>query len=82
MHCASCVATIEEALRETKGVTQATVSLLDEKAVVVYAPELIDRGVLEKAVDSVGYKAKRARMIFTLTPPPQEEEWDSITETV
>ncbi len=82
MHCASCVSSIEEALLEHEGVTQASVSLLDEKAVISFNPKLADRETLEKIVESTGYKPKRAKMIFTLTPMPQEDEWESITESI
>jgi Cu+-exporting ATPase len=82
MHCASCVASIEEALLDHESVTQASVSLLDEKAVIQYNPELADREILEKIVVSTGYKPQRAKMIFTLTPLPQEDEWETITESV
>ncbi|MFX1475368.1 MAG: cation transporter, partial [Promethearchaeota archaeon] len=50
MHCAACVATIEEALLEHESVSQASVSLLDEKAVIEFNPELADRVTLEKIV--------------------------------
>ncbi|MHA1926444.1 MAG: cation transporter, partial [Candidatus Thorarchaeota archaeon] len=43
MHCASCVAKIEDALIGQDGVIRASVSLLDEKAVVEYEPQSVDR---------------------------------------
>lgn len=82
MHCASCVSTIEKALLKQDGVIRAAVSLLDEKAVVDYAPEKVDRAVLEKAVESTGYKPVRAKMTITLTPRPEEDQWDLILEHI
>jgi Cu+-exporting ATPase len=78
MHCASCVATIEGALRKRKGVIDASVSLLDEKAVVEVAPTLVDRETLERVIESVGYKAKRSAMTIRLAPAPKEKQWDTI----
>ncbi len=80
MHCASCVSTIEKALLKQDGVIRVAVSLLDEKVVVVYAPEKVDRAVLEKAIESTGYKPIRAKMTLTLTPQPEENQWDMILE--
>ncbi|MCW3980080.1 MAG: heavy-metal-associated domain-containing protein, partial [Candidatus Bathyarchaeota archaeon] len=36
MHCASCAQTIEKALKETHGITEANVNLASEKAYVTY----------------------------------------------
>lgn len=82
MHCASCVATIEGALRKQEGVIGASVSLLDEKAVLEVAPTRVDRVTLERVIESVGYKAKRSAMTITLAPVPQEKQWDSIKLTL
>ncbi|TFG11384.1 heavy metal translocating P-type ATPase [Candidatus Thorarchaeota archaeon] len=82
MHCASCVATIEKSLLNEDGVFKATVSLLDEKAVVEYDPKKVDREKLEKAVESAGYKPKRPTMTLTLTPKPEIEQWASISDSV
>jgi Cu+-exporting ATPase len=76
MHCASCVATIEGALRKQEGVIGASVSLLDEKAVLEIAPTRVDRLTLERVIENVGYKAKRSTMTITLSPVPREKEWD------
>ncbi|MFW9811943.1 MAG: heavy metal translocating P-type ATPase [Candidatus Thorarchaeota archaeon] len=82
MHCASCVATIEKSLLSQDGVIKASVSLLDEKAVVEYYADSVDRSVLEMAVDSVGYRARRASMTLTLSESPSESQWDEITTAV
>lgn len=78
MHCASCVNKIEKALLKQNGVTNATVNLLEEKAVVEYESEKVDRADLEKAIESTGYKPIRAKMTITLSPEPEQNQWNLI----
>ncbi len=73
MHCAACVATIEKSLLNQDGVISATVSLLEEKAVVEYDSKRADRAVLEKAVESVGYRPRRPAVTLTLTGDPSSQ---------
>lgn len=82
MHCASCVATIEKTLLSQDGVIKASVSLLDEKAVVEYMPDSINRTDLEKAVDSTGYRARRSTMTLTISGEQTEENWFQITDSL
>ncbi len=82
MHCASCVATIEKSLLNEDGVIKATVSLLDEKAVIEYDSSRVDRSKLEKAVDSSGYRVKRAAMTMTIAGAETENDWSKITEVL
>jgi Cu+-exporting ATPase len=82
MHCASCVATIEKSLLNQDGVIRATVSLLDEKAVIEFDSEKVDRAVLEKAVETSGYRAKRSAMTLTLEPMPTNDQWMKIIESI
>jgi Cu+-exporting ATPase len=58
MHCASCVVTIEEALKKTSGVLEASVNLATEQAHLTYLPGLIDRKGLERAVEAAGYQVR------------------------
>ncbi|MBI3190165.1 copper-translocating P-type ATPase [archaeon] len=55
MHCASCVAKIENKLKSIKGVEDATVNLMTEKAAVKYN-KLTDDKKIEAAVRSLGYE--------------------------
>jgi Cu+-exporting ATPase len=80
MHCASCVASIEKSLLNEEGVISATVSLLDEKAVVEYDSTVVDRSRLEKAIESTGYRPIRAAMTLTLAESPAIDEWRRIVE--
>ena len=82
MHCASCVATIEKSLLNEEGVIKATVSLLDEKAVIEYDSSRVDRLKLEKAVDSTGYRVKRSAMTLTITAAESESDWSKIAKSL
>lgn len=55
MHCASCVITIEKALKKVPGVKSASVNLMSEKAIVEYE-EPATPEILEVAVAKTGYK--------------------------
>lgn len=57
MHCASCVARVEKALKKVPGVKEVAVNLLTNSA-QVELEEQIDQLQLIKAVEDVGYKAK------------------------
>ncbi|MBI2999524.1 MAG: heavy-metal-associated domain-containing protein [Deltaproteobacteria bacterium] len=56
MSCASCVATIEGALSNLKGVSKAQVNFAAQKAQVEYDPAQVDLGLIAKAVRDVGYE--------------------------
>lgn len=60
MHCASCVVTIEEALKKTPGVLEASVNLATGQAHLVYLPGLIERKGLASAVEAAGYQVQAA----------------------
>ena len=57
MHCASCVARIEDELLHTPGVLEAAVNLTSEQAHVTYAPSTVESAQLERAIERAGYKA-------------------------
>jgi Cu+-exporting ATPase len=56
MMCATCVETIEAALRELPGVVSAMVNLGTEKAYVTYNPSLTGTGEMKKAIEDAGYQ--------------------------
>jgi Cu+-exporting ATPase len=58
MHCASCVVTIEKALKRTHGVLSATVNPATQQAHVVYLPGLVDRRGLTHAIEEAGYRVR------------------------
>ena len=55
LHCASCVATIEGALKGLSGVSDAVVNLASEKATVTFDPALTGAPAIKAAVAKVGY---------------------------
>ena len=54
MHCASCAANIERAVKKVKGVQDVVVSLMTNKCFVEI--ENADKEEIKKAVGKVGYK--------------------------
>lgn len=56
MHCATCALTIQDALREVPGVSDAKVNFALGKAVVQFDSGLSSSDVLKKAVEKAGYK--------------------------
>ena len=82
MHCASCVATIEKSLLNEDGVISATVSLLDEKAVIVYDSSRVERTNLEKVVDSTGYRVKRSTMTMKVAGAESNDDWSRISQVL
>jgi Cu+-exporting ATPase len=55
MVCATCVQTIEAALRALPGVISASVNLGTEKAYVTYNPSVSDTSGMKKAIEDAGY---------------------------
>ena len=58
MHCASCTARVENALKRVPGVHEATVNLLAESAAVQFDPGQTNPDDLIAALDSAGYDAQ------------------------
>src|SRR5512136_1750752 len=56
MMCATCVETIETALRALPGVAAATVSLGTEKAYVTYNESITTPPDMKKAIEDAGYQ--------------------------
>src|SRR5215211_756198 len=59
MTCASCVGSVERALRQLPGVVEASVNLANEKATVGYVAGEVRPQDLEKAVEGAGYGVAR-----------------------
>ena len=60
MHCASCVARVEHALKAVPGVREARVNLATERATVVVDPARVVEGQISEAVAHAGYTAQRS----------------------
>jgi len=56
MVCATCVQTIESALRVLPGIVSANVNLGTEKAYVIYNPSLTAIPEMKKAIEDAGYQ--------------------------
>jgi P-type Cu+ transporter len=67
MTCINCAHTIEKALLKLNGVTQATVNLAAEKALIDYNPDVIDQHVIEDAVTTAGYKVIHDKVVLQVT---------------
>ena len=59
MHCASCVARVEGALKSAEGVREARVNLATQQARVVVDPVRAEASRLSEAVAKAGYSARR-----------------------
>lgn len=55
MHCASCAANIERALKKRPGVYKANINYASEKANVEYDPSVIKRGEIGKIIANLGW---------------------------
>ena len=60
MHCASCVARLENGLKKTEGVVDVSVNFASETASVQYDPAVVQVQGLVDAVTRIGYKASVA----------------------
>ncbi len=60
MTCASCVAHVEEALRELDGVVSVSVNLATERALVEYVPGIVGIEDFRRAVADAGYEVLEA----------------------
>jgi len=58
MHCASCSAIIENALKKEKGIFSVNVNIASEKAYLEYSPSEITLTGVQKIIEKLGYKAR------------------------
>ena len=56
MSCINCARAIEKALKKLNGVTQATVNLAAEKALIDYNPDVVDQKTIEDTITQTGYQ--------------------------
>jgi len=56
MSCASCAATVENALKRAEGVYSASVNIATEKASVEYDPMTVTREKFDRVVEEAGYE--------------------------
>jgi Cu+-exporting ATPase len=63
MHCASCAANIERALRKADGVKEASVNLAAEQAAVVFDPQAVALSELKGVIEGIGYEVIPERSV-------------------
>ena len=63
MTCAACSARVEKKLNSLPGVRQAAVNLATGRAVITFVPGPISAGELRRAVENLGYQARRTSEI-------------------
>lgn len=63
MHCASCSANIENALRGASGVSSANVNFASEKAAIGYDDQKIDSEKIKKIIEKAGYGVQNADQV-------------------
>jgi P-type Cu+ transporter len=56
MSCINCARSIEKALKKLNGITQATINLAAEKALIDYNPDVVDQKTIEDTITEVGYQ--------------------------
>ena len=69
IQCASCVQTVEKALRKEAGVLEAAVNLATATAAVEYISSATDIRTLKKAIESAGFK---------VLDMPLEQDWEDV----
>lgn len=66
MTCASCVARVEQAIRDTQGVESASVNLATEKATFVYDPAQISIDDIVSSIKKAGYGVEEETVTLPL----------------
>jgi Cu+-exporting ATPase len=66
MHCATCTAAVDDALKALDGVSESRVNLATEKASVRFDPSKVSRKELEAAVSRAGYEVSHDETTFTV----------------
>ncbi len=61
MHCASCVANIENSLKKTKGIISGNVNFATEKASVEFDSKIIDVEKIIEVIQKEGFKASEEK---------------------
>jgi Cu+-exporting ATPase len=64
MSCINCAHTIEKQLSNLNGVTQATVNLAAEQALIDYNPDFINQKSIENAITEAGYHVIHEKIVL------------------
>ncbi|GLJ04984.1 hypothetical protein SUGI_0008370 [Cryptomeria japonica] len=57
MQCSACAASIEKAVKRLTGIQDATISVLNSKAQVIYHPEFVNEELIREAIEDAGFEA-------------------------
>jgi len=66
MTCVNCAHAIEKRLSKLNGVTQATVNLAAEKAIIDYDPAVVNQKAIEDAITGVGYQVIHEKIMLQI----------------
>lgn len=73
MTCAACSGSVERALLQLKGVESAVVALLQNRAVVVYHPDLVTEFDITEAIDDAGFDPEVVSSVVVGTTTSHED---------
>ena len=79
MHCAACSAAVEKTLNSLEGVTQASVSLASEEALITYDGGKITLTDMQAAVSKAGYSLIVASSSDNDQPTKEEKKQRKFT---
>ncbi len=80
MTCASCVARVEDAIRDLPGVDEASVNLMTERAALTYDQDQLRVADIRQAVEAAGYHAGEARYGQTRDSGQEQRERERIRQ--
>jgi Cu+-exporting ATPase len=66
MSCINCARAIEKRLNKLNGVTQATVNLAAEKAIIDYNPTLVTQKTIEDTINNIGYHVIHEKAVLQI----------------
>jgi P-type Cu+ transporter len=66
MSCINCAHTIEKELAKLNGVTQATVNLAAEQAIIGYNPDLVTQNTIETVITDSGYHVIHEKIVLLI----------------
>ncbi len=80
MTCASCVQTIETALKSLPGVKVSEVNFGTQSARVVFSDARLTTSEIARRIEKYGYRIVREPLIFYLSSDINEQLWDTIRD--
>ena len=78
MHCAACLATVQNTINKTEGIVSGNVNLISKKMILEYDPEVLDDKKIKSLIAGIGYKALKASEVKEEKDPLQKTKRDLI----